>query len=47
MMKEILDKKIVKIRSLTDSDFVECQDVNGYLILVNKTSNFIISGYVF
>ena len=41
--KEILDKKIVKIRSLTDSDFVECQDVNGYLILVNKTSNFIIS----
>lgn len=41
--KEILDKKIVKIRSLTDSDFVECKDVNGYLILVNKTSNFIIS----
>lgn len=41
--KEILDKKIVKIRSLTGSDFVECKDVNGYLILVNKTSNFIIS----
>lgn len=41
--EEILDKKIVKIRSLTDSDFVECKDVNGYLILVNKTSNFIIS----
>lgn len=41
--REILDKKIVKIRSLTDSDFVECKDVNGYLILVNKTSNFIIS----
>lgn len=41
--KEILDKKIVKIRSLTDSDFVECKDVNGYLILVNKTLNFIIS----
>ena len=41
--KEILDKKIVKIRSLTDSALVECKDVNGYLILVNKTSNFIIS----
>ncbi len=41
--EEILDKKIVKIRNLTDSDFVECKDVNGYLILVNKTSNFIIS----
>ena len=41
--EEILDKKIVKIRSLTGSDFVECKDVNGYLILVNKTSNFIIS----
>ena len=41
--KEILYKKIVKIRSLTDSALVECKDVNGYLILVNKTSNFIIS----
>ena len=41
--KEILDKKIVKIRSLTDSALVECKDINGYLILVNKTSNFIIS----
>ena len=41
--ENVLNDKIVKIRSLTDSDFVECKDVNGYLILVNKTSNFIIS----
>ena len=41
--KNMLNDKIVKIRKLTGSNFVECKDVNGYLILVNKTSNFIIS----
>jgi hypothetical protein len=41
--ENVLNDKIVKIRKLTDSDLVECKDVNGYLILVNKTSNFIIS----
>ena len=41
--KNMLNDKIVKIRKLTGSNFVECKDVNGYFTLVNKTSNFIIS----
>ena len=31
--ENVLNDKIVKIRKLTDSDLVECKDVNGYITL--------------
>ena len=37
--ENVLNDKIVKIRKLTDSDLVECQDVNGYITL-RMSSNF-------
>lgn len=37
--ENVLNDKIVKIRKLTDSDLVECQDVNGYITL-RRSSNF-------
>lgn len=37
--KNMLNDKIVKIRKLTDSDLVECKDVNGYITL-RRSSNF-------
>lgn len=37
--ENVLNDKIVKIRKLTDSDLVECKDVNGYITL-RRSSNF-------
>lgn len=39
----MLNDKIVKIRKLTDSDLVECKDVNGYITL-RRSSNFFNKG---
>lgn len=38
--ENVLNDKIVKIRKLTDSDLVECKDVNGYITL-RRSSNFL------
>lgn len=37
--ENVLNDKIVKIRKLTDSDLVECKDVNGYITL-RRSSDF-------
>ena len=37
--ENVLNDKIVKIRKLTDSDLVDCKDVNGYITL-RRSSNF-------
>lgn len=41
--ENVLNDKIVKIRKLTDSDLVECKDVNGYITL-RRSSNFFNKG---